>query len=64
MRGEDRIFLMEVVMATIYGGNAMARFLLDKQKVDRILAIRNKLGRDEFDAELTKLKEVMTNEST
>jgi hypothetical protein len=64
MRGEDRIFLMEVVMATIYGGNAMARFLLNKEKIDRILEIRNKLGRDEFDAELIKLKEVMTNEST
>ena len=64
MKGEDRIFLMEVVMATIYGGNAMARFLLDKRKIDRILEIRNKLGRDEFDAELIKLKEVMTNENT
>jgi hypothetical protein len=62
MRGEDKIFLMEVVMATIYGGNAMARFLLNKEKIDRILEIRNKLGRDEFDAELNKLKEVMTNE--
>lgn len=63
MRGEDRIFLMEVVMATIYGGNAMAKFLLNKEKIDRILEIRNKLGRDGFDAELIKLKEVMTNES-
>jgi hypothetical protein len=63
MRGEDRIFLMEVVMATIYGGNAMARFLLNKEKIDRILEIRNKLGRDEFDAELNKLKEVMTNDN-
>ena len=63
MRGEDRIFLMEVVMATIYGGDAMARFLLNKEKIDRILEIRNKLGRDGFDAELNKLKEVMTNES-
>jgi hypothetical protein len=63
MRGEDRIFLMEVVMATIYGGNAMAKFLLNKEKIDRILEIRNKLGRDGFDAELNKLKEVMTNES-
>jgi hypothetical protein len=64
MRGEDKIFLMEVVMATIYGGNAMAKFLLNKEKIDRILEIRNKLGRDGFDAELNKLKEVMTNEST
>jgi hypothetical protein len=54
---------MEVVMATIYGGDAMARFLLNKEKIDRILEIRNKLGRDGFDAELNKLKEVMTNES-
>ena len=63
MRGEDRIFLMEVVMATVYGGNAMAKFLLNKEKIDRLLEIRNKLGRDEFDAELSKLKEVMTNEA-
>jgi hypothetical protein len=63
MRGEDKIFLMEVVMATIYGGDAMAKFLLNKEKIDRILEIRNKLGRDGFDAELNKLKEVMTNDN-
>jgi hypothetical protein len=63
MKGEDKIFLMEVVLATIYGGNAMAKFLLDKEKIDRLLEIRNKLGRDEFDAELIKLKEVMLNEA-
>jgi len=62
MRGEDKIFLMELVLATIYGGNAMAKFLTNKEKVDRILEIRNKLGSDGFDAELIKLKEVMTNE--
>jgi hypothetical protein len=63
MKGEDKIFLMEVVLATIYGGNAMAKFLLDKEKIDRLLEIRNKLGRAEFDAELIKLKEVMLNEA-
>ena len=63
MKGEDKIFLMEVVLATIYGGNAMAKFLLDKEKIDRLLEIRNKLGREEFDAELIKLKEVMLNEA-
>jgi hypothetical protein len=62
MKGEDKIFLMEVVLATIYGGNAMAKFLLNKEKIDRLLEIRNKLGRSEFDAELIKLKEVMTND--
>ena len=64
MNGEDRIFLMEVVLSVVAGGNSMARFLGNKQKIDRILEIRNKLGRDKFDAELTKLKEVMTNENT
>jgi hypothetical protein len=63
MKGEDKIFLMEVVLATIYGGDAMAKFLLNKEKIDRLLEIRNKLGRSEFDAELIKLKEVMTNEA-
>jgi hypothetical protein len=64
MRGEDRIFLMEVVLSVVAGGNSMAQFLSNKRKIDRILEIRNKLGRDKFDAELIKLKEVMTNEST
>ena len=63
MKGEDKIFLMEVVLATIYGGDAMAKFLLNKEKIDRLLEIRNKLGRSEFDAELIKLKEVMLNEA-
>jgi hypothetical protein len=63
MRGEDRIFLMEVVLSVVAGGNSMAQFLNNKEKIDRILEIRNKLGRDKFDAELSKLKEVMTNES-
>lgn len=63
MNGEDRIFLMEVVLSVVAGGNSMARFLNNKEKIDRILEIRNKLGRDKFDAELTNLKKVMTNES-
>jgi hypothetical protein len=64
MRGEDRIFLMEIVLATLAGGEAFIRLMANTQKVDRILAIRNELGRDGFDAELIKLKEVMTNENT
>jgi chitinase len=62
MRGEDKIFLMEVVLATLGGGDAFIRFMANEQKVDRILAIRNELGRDGFDAELIKLKEEMTYE--
>ena len=62
MRGEDKIFLMEVVMATIYKGEPLARFVSNKQKVDRLLALRNELGQDSFDVEVTNLKKEMAYE--
>lgn len=60
MRGEDKIFLMEVVIASLAGGEAFIRLMANEQKVDRLLAIRNKLGREGFDAELTILRKEMT----
>jgi hypothetical protein len=60
MRGEDKIFLMEMVLATLAGGEAFIRLMANTKKVDRILAIRNELGRDGFDAELINLKKEMT----
>jgi len=60
MRGEDKIFLMEMVLATLAGGEAFIRLMANTKKVDRILEIRNKLGRDGFDAELINLKKEMT----
>ena len=59
MKGEDKIFMISVIMAIIGNQHTMAQFSFNKNNVDRLLAIRNELGRDAFDAELIKLKEVM-----
>jgi len=59
MNGEDKIFLLTAVMAIIGSEETMAKFLLDKDNMDRLLTIRRNLGREAFDQELIKLKEVI-----
>ena len=59
MRGEDKIFLLQVINAVRSGGNEMARFLLDSGNIDRIIRIKREVGADELDRELIKLKEVV-----
>ena len=61
LTGEDHIFLMRTAMATAYGGNAMAKFLVDRANIDRIIAIRDALGDKAFNAEIVKLKDIMFN---
>jgi hypothetical protein len=60
MKGEDRIFLMEAVLVLTSDSVSISRWMSNEGKVDRLLAIRNELGRDGFDNECKKLKEVMT----
>ena len=59
MKGEDKIFLLQVIHAVRMGGDAMAKFLLDSGNVDRVLRIRNEWGEEALDRELIKLKEVV-----
>jgi hypothetical protein len=59
VKGEDKIFMISTIMAIIGNQHTMAQFLLNKDNVDRLLAIRNELGRDAFEAEIIKLKEVI-----
>ena len=59
MNGEDKIFLLTAVMTIKSGARQTAEFLLDKDNGHRLLAIRTKLGKDGFDKELFKLKEVI-----
>ncbi len=59
MKGEDKIFLLEVINAVRSGGHEMAKFLTTKEYVDRILRIRNEVGEKALDKELTKLKAVV-----
>lgn len=62
MNGEDKIFLLQVINAVRSGGNEMARFLLDTNNIDRVLRIKKELGKDGFDRELIKMKEVIYEE--
>jgi ribosome-associated protein YbcJ (S4-like RNA binding protein) len=59
MKGEDKIFLLQVINAVRSGGDEMAKFLLDGGNVDRILRIRNEVGEEVLDQELIKLKGVV-----
>jgi hypothetical protein len=59
MKGEDKIFLLQVINAVRSGGHEMARFLLDSGNIDRIIRIKREVGADELDRELIKLKEVV-----
>lgn len=58
-KGEDIIFLLQVINAVRSGGNEMAKFLVNKDNVDRIVRIRKEWGEDALDKELIRLKEVV-----
>ena len=59
MRAEDKLFLLEAILAVAYSNETRAQFLLNKDKADRIVAIREQYGRDAVEKELIKLKEIV-----
>ena len=59
MKGEDTIFLLSVINAVRSGGNEMAKFLVNKDNVDRLLRIRNEVGEKALDEKLLELKKVV-----
>ena len=59
MKGEDKVFLLQVINAVRSGGHEMAKFLVNKEFVDRLVRIRNEVGEDALDKELIKLKKVV-----
>ena len=59
MRAEDKLFLLEAILAVAYSNETRAQFLLNKDKSDRIVAIREQYGRDVVEKELIKLKEIV-----
>lgn len=59
MKGEDKIFLLQVINAIRSGGNEMAKFLVNKDNIDRVIRIRREVGADALDQELLKLREVV-----
>ena len=65
MKGEDRIFLIEAILAISSTDSVKAQFLLNKDKANRLLAIREHYGKDRLDAVLQQLKKTIgeANES-
>ena len=59
MKGEDKIFLLQVINAVRSGGNEMAKFLVNKDNIDRVIRIKQEVGADALDKELLKLREVV-----
>ena len=59
MKAEDKLFLLEAILAVAYSNETKAQFLLNKDKADRIVAIREKYGKDVVEKELIRLKEVV-----
>jgi len=59
MKGEDAIFLLSVINAVRSGGNEMAKFLVSKENVDRLMRIRNEVGEKALDEKLIELKKVV-----
>jgi hypothetical protein len=59
MTGEDRIFLLQLIHAVRVGGEVMAKFLLDKDNIDRTIRIKESLGKAKFDEVLEQMKEVI-----
>ena len=58
-KGEDIIFLLQVINAVRSGGNEMARFLVNKENVDRILRIRSEWGEEALNEKLLELREMV-----
>jgi len=65
VKGEDRIFLIEAILAISSTDSVKAQFLLNKDKANRLLAIREHYGKDRLDAVLQQLKKTIgeANES-
>jgi hypothetical protein len=59
MKAEDKLFLLEAILAVAYSNETKAQFLLNKNKADRIIAIHEKYGKDVVEKELIRLKEVV-----
>ena len=59
MKAEDKLFLLEAILAIAYSEETKAQFLLNKDKADRIVAIREQYGKDVVEKELTRLKEIV-----
>jgi hypothetical protein len=59
MKAEDKLFLLEAILAVAYSNETRAQFLLNKDKANRLLAIREHYGKDRLDAVLQQLKKTI-----
>jgi len=61
MNSEDKMFLLNALIAVGSSNKDKCDFVLDKGNCDRLTKIRNSLSREEFDSEIAKLKQVVGN---
>ena len=59
MKGEDKIFLLQVINAVNAGGEEMHKFRTSKESIDRLIRIVDEVGKEQFNEELIRLKEVV-----
>lgn len=58
MKGEDKIFLLQVIQAVRMGGEHIPKFFTDAN-IDRLVRIKDEVGAKGLDEELIKLRKVV-----
>jgi len=53
---EDRMFLMNALIAMHHSNESKCKFVLDKANNDKILEIVKKIGKEEMNKEITRLR--------
>lgn len=59
MKGEDKVWLLQVINAVRAGGEEMRKFRTSKESVERLLRIVDEVGIEDFNEELIRLKAVV-----
>jgi len=57
IKPEDRMFLMNALIAMHHSEESKTKFVLDKANNDRLYAITKQVGREELDKVIAKLRE-------
>jgi len=56
IKPEDRMFLMNALIAMHHSEESKTKFVLDKANNDKILEIVKKIGKEEMNKEITRLR--------
>ena len=59
MKGEDKIFLLQVIHTMRVGDPQLTIKFFTEERIDRLLRIKEEIGKEALDQELLKLREVV-----